>query len=120
MKTFLTIAGVLVVLFAGTFFMMKSRQERNKLTEEVRSTAPGKFVDLKHGKVHYAVAGPETSEVIIFIHGGGITGMEVWRRNLPYFVQKGYRVVAYDLYGRGFTDRPRIEHSPEVFSVQLT
>ena len=46
--------------------------------------------------------------------------MEVWRRNLPYFVNKGYRVLAYDLYGRGFTDRPDIVHNPEVFAGQLT
>lgn len=120
MKTLAIVLTGFLVLCTGTFLLMKSRQERNELTDEARSKAPGKFIDLAHGRVHYALEGPEKSEVIIFIHGGGVTGMEVWRRNLPYFVQKGYRVLAYDLYGRGFTDRPKIVHAPEVYSAQLT
>jgi len=119
MKTLAVVLGTLLFVCAGTFILMNNRQERNELTDEVRSAAPGKFIDLSQGRVHYALEGPEKSEVIIFIHGGGVTGMEVWRRNLPYFVHKGYRVLAYDLYGRGFTDRPKIEHAPEVFSAQL-
>lgn len=120
MRTLAILLASFAVLCVGTFFVIKSRQERNELTDQVRSTAPGKFIDLEHGRVHYVLGGPEKSEVIIFIHGGGVTGMEVWRRNLPYFVHKGYRVLAYDLYGRGFTDRPQIEHAPEVFLSQLT
>jgi pimeloyl-ACP methyl ester carboxylesterase len=120
MKTLILVLSAFLLVCTGTFFLIKNRQERNELTDEVRSAAPGNFIDLSHGQVHYTIAGPEKSEVIIFIHGGGVTGMEVWRRNLPYFVHKGYRVLAYDLYGRGYTDRPPIVHAPEVYAAQLT
>jgi pimeloyl-ACP methyl ester carboxylesterase len=119
MKTLSLFLAAVIGIAAGAFLLLKRTQERLELTDEVRSTAPGKFINLSQGKVHYQLDGPEKSEVIIFIHGGGVTGMEVWRRNLPYFVQKGYRVLAYDLYGRGFSDRPSIVHSPEVFGGQL-
>jgi pimeloyl-ACP methyl ester carboxylesterase len=120
MKTLVVFFAVVATTLTGAFLLLKSTQERYELTDEVRATAPGKFIKLSQGRVHYLLDGPESSEVIIFVHGGGVTGMEVWRRNLPYFVHKGYRVLAYDLYGRGFSDRPDIVHSPEVFSNQLT
>jgi pimeloyl-ACP methyl ester carboxylesterase len=56
----------------------------------------------------------------VFIHGGGITGMEVWSKNLSYLEDKGYRVLAYDLYGRGFSDRPEIPYTPELLYQQLS
>jgi pimeloyl-ACP methyl ester carboxylesterase len=120
MKTLVVFSFIVVTTCVGAFVLLKGTQERLELTDAVRSAAPGKFINLSKGRVHYVLDGPEKSEVIIFIHGGGVTGMEVWRRNLPYFVNKGYRVLAYDLYGRGFTDRPDIVHSPEVFGGQLT
>jgi pimeloyl-ACP methyl ester carboxylesterase len=119
MKTLAIFFTIVIATVTGGFLLLKSTQERLELTDEVRSTAPGKFINLSQGKVHYLLDGPQDSEVIIFVHGGGVTGMEVWRRNLPYFVHKGYRVLAYDLYGRGFSDRPEIVHSPEVFGMQL-
>ncbi len=53
------------------------------------------------------------------VHGGGVTGIEVWRNNVPYFLNQGYRVLSYDLYGRGYSDRPAEENTPELLGDQL-
>ena len=46
--------------------------------------------------------------------------MEVWGKNIPYFLDKGYRVLAYDLYGRGYSERPEAANTPELLLGQLT
>ena len=110
-------AGVLSVL--AIYLIMKSRQETAELTDSVRGKAPGKFIRLRHGLVHYSLQGADTSRLLVFIHGGGITGIEVWRSTIPYFLNRGYRVLSYDLYGRGYSDRPAEENTPELLGDQL-
>jgi pimeloyl-ACP methyl ester carboxylesterase len=107
-------------LFVSIYLFFKGNQENSVLTDNVRKDAPGKFIWLRHGEVHYKLAGPPTAELLVFIHGGGITGMEVWDKNISYFNEKGYRTLTYDLYGRGYTDRPAVRNSPELFLGQLT
>ena len=110
------------VAFAGlaaTFFYFERQQETSQLTDDVRATAPGNFVMLEKGLVHYRLDGPEVAETIVFIHGGGITGSEVWDKNVSFFLDNGYKTLAYDLYGRGYSDRPSSKHSPELFLRQL-
>src|SRR5882762_6237701 len=103
------IKKILFLLFASgalallaLYLIMHSQQETAELNDAVRSQAPGKFIRLRHGFVHYSLQGPDTSRLLLFIHGGGITGMEVWRKTIPYFLNQGYRILSYDLYGRGY------------------
>ncbi len=103
----------------GAFIYFEVNQENSKLSDEVRTAAPGKFVHLANGQVHFRLGGAETAEPLIFIHGGGITGAEVWENNIPFFLNHGYRVLAFDLYGRGYSDRPATRNSPELFLGQL-
>ena len=111
------VTGTAAVL--SIYLLMKSRQETAELTDAVRSEAPGKFIRLHHGLVHYSLQGADTSRLLIFVHGGGVTGIEVWRNNIPYFLKQGYRVLSYDLYGRGYSDRPAEENTPELLGDQL-
>src|SRR5258705_13940821 len=109
--------GALALL--AFYLILQSGQETAELTDVVRSEAPGKFIRLRHGVVHYSLQGPDTSRMLLFIHGGGITGMEVWRNTIPYFLKQGYRVLSYDLYGRGYSDRPEEEVTPELLGDQV-
>jgi pimeloyl-ACP methyl ester carboxylesterase len=118
-KTLLAILISGIVLLVLSYFFVSLNQETKALTNEDRSNAPGKFITLEHGLVHYDYEKKDSSELIVFIHGGGITGMEVWRNNIPYFQNKGYQTLAYDLYGRGYTDRPSIVYTPALMVDQL-
>jgi len=113
----LIVTGALALL--ALYLIMHSRQETTDLNDAVRSEAPGKFIRLRHGLVHYSLQGPDTSRLLLFIHGGGITGMEVWRKTIPYFLSQGYRVLSYDLYGRGYSDRPPEDNTPALLGDQL-
>jgi pimeloyl-ACP methyl ester carboxylesterase len=56
----------------------------------------------------------------LLIHGGGITGFEVWSNTISFLVEKGFHVLAYDLYGRGYSDRLNVEYTPELLLRQVS
>ncbi len=107
------IAGAAVVWYVAR------QQETAELNARTREAAPGSFLQLTDGIVHYRLMGPDTGRLILFVHGGGTTGMEVWKYTAPYFLEKGYRILLYDLYGRGYSDRPRVTYNPALFRRQL-
>lgn len=106
--------------FLVVYIVLNLRQESVALTDKVRDSAPGEFMDLEAGKVHYSLEGADSLDLIVFIHGGGVIGMEVWEESKTYFLAEGYRVLAFDLYGRGYSDRPDQDHTPLMFEQQLT
>jgi pimeloyl-ACP methyl ester carboxylesterase len=110
--------GVLIV--ATVYGILAASQETEELNPAIQKNALGNFIDLDGGKVHYVLTGSDTSELIVFLHGGGVTGMEVWKENIPYFKEQGFQVLAYDLYGRGYSDRPIVDYTPQLLERQLS
>lgn len=112
-----SIAGIVVVTIA--YFVTNTLEESRELNDEARQQAPGKFVPLSNGLTHYVELGPSDGEPVLLVHGGGITGMEVWKFNAQFLADHGKRVLMYDLYGRGYTDRLQGEYTPEVMVQQM-
>ncbi len=110
-----------VIVITGLLFaVMNTLQETKEMTDEVRKEAPGKFIKLKKGITHYRLEGPDTSALIILIHGGGASGYEVFNESIPFFLHSGYRVLAFDLYNRGYSERLHEANSPALFLSQLS
>ena len=82
-----------------------------------RNAAPGQFVGLSEGVTHYQLEGPEDGPVILCIHGL-TTPSFVFDAMVPGLVAGGYRVLRYDLYGRGFSDRPKGAYDVRRFTGQ--
>lgn len=76
-----------------------------KMDALARASAPGQFAHLSKGLTHYRWSGPKDGPVAICIHGL-TTPSYVWDGLTPALVNMGYRVLSYDHYGRGFSDRP--------------
>lgn len=108
-----------VALLFVAHFILNKNQEADPLDEIARKHAVGKFIKLSDGLTHYQVLGSLNDRTLVFIHGGGITGFEVWYKNASYFIEQGFSVLVYDLYGRGYSDRLTIEYTPELFNRQL-
>lgn len=119
-KNFSILSGFVLLIAGLIYSFMYFNQETSSLTEDVLSKAPGKFVSLSHGLVHYRLDGPDTAKLILFIPGGGVSGCEVFKKVIPEFQKKGFRTLTYDLYGRGYSARPSIANSPGLFEEQLT
>ncbi|RXV61168.1 alpha/beta hydrolase [Roseovarius sp. A46] len=83
-----------------------------------RDTAPGAFAALSRGRTHYRWHGPEGGPVTVCVHGL-TTPSFVWEGLVPGLVAKGHRVLTYDLYGRGYSDRPGGAQEAGFFVGQL-
>lgn len=56
-------------------------------------------------RIHYAAAGPEDGELLVLLHGFPEFWYG-WRKQMPYFAERGYRVVAPDQRGCGESEKP--------------
>ncbi len=80
--------------------------------------APGQFVRLSQGVTHYRWIGPVRGPVVVAIHGL-TTPSPVWDKIADGLGNTGYRVLVYDLYGRGYSDAVRGRQDRAFFLRQL-
>ncbi|MEL7114623.1 MAG: alpha/beta hydrolase [Pseudomonadota bacterium] len=94
--------------------------ERQKpdIDDGVRRGAPGSFAALSDGRTHFQWHGPADGAPMVCVHGL-TTPSFVWEPMLPGLTAAGYRVLTYDLYGRGFSDRPKGAQTRSFFMRQL-
>lgn len=109
-------AIVLLVLVAVSPLLREAL--RTPMDAKARETASGKFAALPQGVTHYQWYGPENGPVVICVHGL-TTPSFVWNSIAPALADEGYRVLTYDLYGRGYSDRPKARQDPAFFAAQL-
>lgn len=83
-----------------------------------RDKAPGRFAKLSQGVTHYQWLGPARGPVVVAIHGL-TTPSPVWYAIAEKLTGLGYRVLVYDLYGRGFSDAPKGVQDAAFFCKQL-
>jgi pimeloyl-ACP methyl ester carboxylesterase len=83
-----------------------------------RGSLPGSYVRLGRGYVHYEISGPESGPLVVLVPGLSVP-YSTWDRNAPALASRGFRVLRYDHFGRGFSDRPRAAYGIELFVEQL-
>jgi pimeloyl-ACP methyl ester carboxylesterase len=92
--------------------------EQEELDVVARKTLTGEFIHLSRGYTHYEIAGPVDGDVTVLVHGYS-TPMFVWDPTFEYLTNEGFRVLRYDLYGRGYSDRPVLKYTMDLFIQQL-
>jgi pimeloyl-ACP methyl ester carboxylesterase len=113
------IAGVvlLVIVLSAGFYAARNPETR-VLDDVARRQAPGLFVRLSDGMTHYQVDGPDTGRAVVLAHGFSVPSY-IWDSTAADLARAGYRVIRYDAYGRGFSDRPAVEYSDVLYERQL-
>lgn len=76
------------------------------------------MVRLRHGMTHLREAGDATGAPVVLVHGL-TTPSFVFDALVPTLVEQGHRVISYDHYGRGLSDRPRVAQTGAFFSDHL-
>jgi pimeloyl-ACP methyl ester carboxylesterase len=114
----LFITLILLILILLMLYKVRN-QEREELSNAVRKTVWGSFVKLQEGFVHYEIAGPADGRVIALVHGFS-TWSFTWEATFHALVHAGFRVLRYDLYGRGYSDRPDVDYDEDLFDRQLS
>jgi pimeloyl-ACP methyl ester carboxylesterase len=93
--------------------------EKEVLNEQTRSTLPGSFIKLSDGYTHYELKGTEDAKTILLVHGNAAPCC-TWDNNYNELVNAGFRVLRYDIYGHGFSDRPDYkEYSKDLYDRQI-
>lgn len=106
--------AALAVLAALPYWAEQARHP----SDAFRAKAPGRFAKLSQGVTHYQWLGGARGPVVVCIHGLG-TPSPVWYAIAAGLNKIGFRVLIYDLYGRGFSDAPRGPQTPAFFNKQL-
>lgn len=90
-------------------------QEETAKRRLVYSEHTGEYIDIQGLKVHVTVAGE--GDPVLLIHGIGQSSY-TWRRNMEE-LSKHFFVLAVDMLGHGYSDKPDLEYSIEENSEFL-
>lgn len=113
----LSLTLAIAILLAAGYYAY-ANPERDTLDAAARAAAPGSFVTLRDGQTHYEIAGPDTGRVAVLVHGFSVPSY-IWDSTFYALAAAGHRVVRYDLFGRGWSDRPDAAYDPEFYEAQL-
>ena len=108
---------VIIAVLAIPYFVLET--EWRQIDDNVRKNVSGSFVKLNNGYVHYELLGPDSGKTIVLIHGFSIPYV-IWDHTIRALADEGYRVLRYDLYGRGYSDRPDVTYNEELYDNQLS
>ncbi len=111
-----SIVGALLLFGTGTYVAVD--RERKTLDDAARAEAPGKFVRLRDGFTHYELSGPDTGRTVVLLSGASVP-FYLWDPTRDALVAKGFRVLRYDYFGRGFSDRPKLRYDLATYDRQL-
>ncbi|MCD6426048.1 MAG: alpha/beta hydrolase [Anaerolineales bacterium] len=109
------VIGLLLLLGGLEIF---SGVENRELDQFARTEVGGSFIELDQGVVHYYLEGPDDAPLVVLIHGFSVPSY-VWEPTAAYLNKNGYRTLRYDLYGRGYSDRPDLVYDITLFESQL-
>ena len=92
--------------------------EKPLTAAEQRKHAPGQSVKLPEGTIHYCVEGSEQGPVVVLVHGFSAP-LFVFEQNAAWLAKAGFRVIRFDHFGRGWSDRPKGNYDPEFYDAEL-
>ncbi|GAB5504191.1 alpha/beta fold hydrolase [Pyruvatibacter sp.] len=109
---------IAVVLTVGYITYVALDMGLRPLTEAEQEKAPGDFITVTGGRLHYRWDGPATGPVVVMVHGFS-TPHFIFEQNVSALTSQGYRVLRYDHFGRGWSDRPRTAYTVDFYDTTL-
>lgn len=104
MTVFWLILVLLALIGIGVFYWPYYRESKRVApNDDWHDLAPGKFAELSGGLTHYTLRGPLKGQTAVCIHGL-TTPSGVFEAVAEDLSRMGFRVLTYDLYGRGYSD----------------
>lgn len=116
-RRFLPVTVTVLAAALAAFYFARN-PERATLDDAARRDAGGSFVTLSDGITHYELSGPDTGRVVVLVHGRSVP-YYIWDSTAVALRGAGFRVLRYDMFGRGYSDRPNVEYSAELIDRQL-
>lgn len=113
---FIFLAGVTTVILCSLY--SHRNVETRTLTAADRQNTSGKYIQLSAGITHYQLDGPDSGKVVILVNGFSVP-YYIWDTTSQYLAGKGYRVLRYDFYGRGYSDRLDTTYNQQLYTDQI-
>ena len=93
--------------------------EKEELNEQTREQLDGEFIELSGGITHYELKGEKGAKTIVLVHGNAVPYVS-WDNTVDALVEAGFRVLRYDVFGHGFSDRPDLDkYNRDFYDKQL-
>jgi pimeloyl-ACP methyl ester carboxylesterase len=106
MKKRYWIAGAATLAVAGKLLLRPRDADWQKCREVVFHSEHSCFVDVDGIRVHYQEAGDKHAPAMVLIHGFASSTL-VWSNVFLKLAAAGYRVIALDMLGYGYSAKPR-------------
>jgi pimeloyl-ACP methyl ester carboxylesterase len=108
-----------VILGVAAWLTLRLKDpEQRTIDERARAEAPGRFVRLSDGMTHYETAGPDTAPVVVLAAAFSVPAY-ISDSLYQGLADSGFRVLRFDYYGRGYSDRPDLSYDLDTFVRQL-
>ena len=117
-KRITRIVIAIIVLVIAVLPVVRN-SETEVLSLESRKDAPGEFIDLPMGITHCQDVGADTSRTVLLVHGFSVP-FYLWDPTFEALQKQGFRVIRFDLYGRGYSDRPDLIYDKDLFEKQIS
>ncbi|MDP1545490.1 MAG: alpha/beta hydrolase [Anaerolineales bacterium] len=92
--------------------------ETKELNEFTRKSPGGSFLALTDGVTHYQLSGQQDGIPVVLVHGFSVPSF-IFDPTFKFLENSGFRVLRYDLIGRGFSDKPNLRYDIHLFVKQL-
>ncbi|MBL8090199.1 MAG: alpha/beta hydrolase [Anaerolineales bacterium] len=101
--------------------------ETKELNESARKEADGLFIQLSDGITHYQLGRDDSPlslgeglgvREVVLVHGFSVPSF-IYDPTFEFLSKQGFHVLRYDLFGRGFSDRPNLKYDIHLFVKQL-
>jgi pimeloyl-ACP methyl ester carboxylesterase len=114
----IVLALVVLVVAGGAIAYWSTGRETGPLDAAARKRLGGSYAKLSDGVTHYKWVGPANGRVVVMLHGGTVPHW-AWEVQLPGLTKAGFRVLLYDMYGRGYSDRIAGDYDRALYARQL-
>jgi len=112
------IAAVIALVAALWGVYLYADPEQRELDASARARVSGSFARLSDGYTHYELGGPPDGRVVVLAAGFSVP-YYIWDPTFAALTAAGFRVLRYDYYGRGYSDRPAIPFDDDMYIRQL-
>ena len=106
----------ILIIIPACLYLVLDRE--NIDIDEFRLNSGYQEVKLSDGITSYKDIGDKNNKVIVLVHGATF-GSLAYEQYINVFVENEYRVITYDQYGRGFSDRVHDDVSIGLMEKQL-
>ena len=111
------ICAILLIIVVVPF--LTGNAEKEALNQQTRAQLEGAFIKLSGGVTHYELKGEQGAKTIVLVHGNAAPYVS-WDNTIDALAAAGYRVLRYDIFGHGYSDRPALDaYDRDLYDRQL-